>query len=628
MPDDLYQSIVDEVFGNTDSAQTPARSTPESPATSIDGESDPAEPLTGNSLRRETSNESAGFSPSEIPDALDMTDEELKQFLTTGGEYQPMAFADPIEMYGYFDRNLQEGNFTWNPWQVETGIFLAQKGYTKAERLRFLVVAANGSGKDAFVIAPFAVWHCLCKIRSRCVITSSSYTQLKNQTENYIRTLCNRINTVSAEQGLFPKPPFIIKKEHIVCRYTKSEIIMFSTDDPGRAEGYHPFPDYPQGELCIIINEAKTVPDDIFSALERCTYSRWIEISTPGHTAGHLYNSFQKSVAWRAGRPNYGYQRGRFFSRVVSAYDCHHIPREIIDQEKFELGEHSFAFRSRRLALFTSLGQRLVVTGEDLVKCITHPPIPQAIKGFTRRFGLDIGKGNDEVVLIGLEGNRIFCMECFTAKNFYEETAPIINRLLLKHGAVPEETEINADDGGVGGGLIDILQGQYHWVKINRVLNQSKVVVKGQGYGNRGAELWFSAARIIQECLIDLSALESLDTEKKFHSQVSNRHYKQHESQGTIILKSKEEERAEGIRSPDRADAFVLALAGLNIHDFKDGLDRPLTTKKVPVKNLMTQEQMLEFMDDRKYKIANGERSFTKSINPIRIIREYYSTDT
>ena len=71
-------------------------------------------------------------------------------------------------------------------WQAETLFKLA--GYTDLNDLDlpktrptdktplyYNLVAANGSGKDQVVISAFAVWFCLSKVRSRCVITSSSY---------------------------------------------------------------------------------------------------------------------------------------------------------------------------------------------------------------------------------------------------------------------------------------------------------------------------------------------------------------------------------------------------------------------------------------------------------------------
>ena len=89
-------------------------------------------------------------------------------------------------------------------WQAETLFQLA--GYTDIndldkpkERptdktpLYYNLVAANGSGKDQVVISAFAVWFCLSKVRSRCVITSSSYEQLKDQTYKHQRKQSYRL---------------------------------------------------------------------------------------------------------------------------------------------------------------------------------------------------------------------------------------------------------------------------------------------------------------------------------------------------------------------------------------------------------------------------------------------------
>jgi hypothetical protein len=169
-------------------------------------------------------------------------------------------------------------------WQAETLFQLA--GYTDINDLDlpktrptdkmplyYNLVAANGSGKDQVVISAFAVWFCLSKVRSRCVITSSSYEQLKDQTYKYIKNICEEIN-VSYGRKVFEIVEFLI-----TCNDTGSEIKCFVTDDPGKAEGRHPF-DEAGAEMAVIINEAKSITDEMFQAFSRFTgYNYWLEIS-------------------------------------------------------------------------------------------------------------------------------------------------------------------------------------------------------------------------------------------------------------------------------------------------------------------------------------------------------------
>src|SRR6185436_20668309 len=57
--------------------------------------------------------------------------------------------------------------------------------------------------------------------------------------------------------------------------------------------------------------------------------------------------------------------------------------------------------------------------------------------------------------------------------------------------------------------------------------------------------------------------------EKKLYEQLAFRHYKKNETSGKITLESKEEARANGHVSPDRADALVLALSDTTIDEIE-----------------------------------------------------------
>ena len=89
-------------------------------------------------------------------------------------------------------------------WQAETLLQLSghadgrpdspQLSPTADAPLRYTIQAANGSGKDAFVIAIVALYMLHCKARFRVVGTSSSFAQLKNQTWKFIKANAERIN--------------------------------------------------------------------------------------------------------------------------------------------------------------------------------------------------------------------------------------------------------------------------------------------------------------------------------------------------------------------------------------------------------------------------------------------------
>ena len=206
-----------------------------------------------------------------------------------GDSWQKLDFESPVELLAVLHPAINNHTVILHKWQAEVGEQLAAAKATSIHPYKYCLCAANGSGKDAFVIAPFAMWFVLTKIRSLVVITSASGVQLTNQTENYIRALGTRANNFY--RPLYGKDIVKVNQRSIKSGLTGSEIVMFSTDEEGRAEGYHPLE--PNAEMAIIVNEAKTVPPPIFRALRRCTgYQLLVQRIYPWRTTWRLLQEF------------------------------------------------------------------------------------------------------------------------------------------------------------------------------------------------------------------------------------------------------------------------------------------------------------------------------------------------
>jgi hypothetical protein len=113
------------------------------------------------------------------------------------------------------------------------------------------------------------------------------------------------------------------------------------------------------------------------------------------------------------------------------------------------------------------------------------------------------------------------------------------------------------------------------WQKIRPVLNQSKAK-DTKHYRNRGAELWSKFARLVEAgCLIPLN-------DQKLYEQISSRKYKQSTaSLDKITLQAKGEMLSQGLPSPDRADAAVLAFTDVSVQEYLDAYEFQTPTKVV-----------------------------------------------
>lgn len=440
-----------------------------------------------------------------------------------------LAFVDP---------EINEGRVTPYKWQFDQLREMSDPNISDDNPYLLAMPAANGSGKDKYIIAPLAVWALCCKYKARTIITTSSGTQLTRQTEPYMRQLCGRVNE------LFGDGFIRVRQRHMTCETTGSEIVMFATDEGGQAEGYHP---WEKGSwMLLIVNEAKSVAPEIFQAIERCTgYTHQIFISSPGEPSGDFYKA---------------YTSGLYKTRKVTAFHCPHIKQRDIDKTAILYGKSSPLFRSKILAEFTSIGSLVVIPIEQYERCIKEAKeIDNNRLG--RRAGIDLAAGGDETVISVFQGNKQIALEGFHTPDTVEGVDMIVRRL---EAWELEPSNVYADDGGVGRSIIDQIwrrkrnKGGY-WL-INRVLNQSPAVTTSE-YGNRGAELYFNFQRLIQESLVVL-----IDDPKQ-KTQLTTRKYKQGAATGKLTLQSKADARAEGMESPDRADATVLAFTGITVLD-------------------------------------------------------------
>lgn len=478
-----------------------------------------------------------------------------------------------IQFLAIFDPSVRQQLFTLHPWQIDINedfslgrtrdkldpnIILKSEIPTSIHPYKYALCAANGSGKDAFVIAPFALWFICTKIKAKVIITSASGTQLTTQTESYIAALAREVNNWS--KSIFGYEMLKVNKRHVYCKRSGSVIHMFATDEGEKAEGHHPTA--PGCEMAIIVNEAKSIKPEIFLALRRCTgYNYLLFISSPGEPFGDFYDAFEN---WQN-------------RRRISYFDCpHHSPDEF-EEERIKYGEHHPWFRSKWLALFTAIGGTYVITKENLIKVrkkARQNSIPWLNKSAPISIGIDIGlsEHGDETVMSVWQGNKQLAQYTYREQDSVN-LAHLLKHDLLKHVTL-DHKYIFADDGGVGRSVIDIMR-NLGVKRINRVLNNSVDNINRKAFRNKGAATWFKVNR-----LFELEAIIPLDDDTLYRQLESRKYKKSDAGLSKLTLEPKSEMRKAGISSPDRADAMVLAFTHCDIKQYisaksQDSAPRP-----------------------------------------------------
>lgn len=450
-------------------------------------------------------------------------------------------FDTPEDVLLTYDESIQSGSVELYPWQIKFLRDFAGPA-THEDPVKLLLRANNGAGKSQFILAPCIVWLAISFDLSLSYVTSSSASQLDTQTERYIDLLCNKMNNVHRKE-FNGKDIWDVIKRKKEFHPTKSYVDLFATDEAKKAEGKHPLK--PFAEFGIFIDEGKSIEEAIYGAISRCHgFTRRLTSSSPGGCIGDFYETAtaENSKDDLSSKNVLGWK-----TLKVTSFDCPHISKNEITNLIRQKGLYDPIVRSTHFAEFTSVGEQVVIPLQVYNDCEKN--FNREIYFGERRAGLDLAAGGDEVVMSIWDGNINIAQEVMRGTGV-ADTNPIVNEVIswIKKWKINPDN-IDADDGGVGRGIISHIWDKGY--KIRRVLNQWRAI-DNTHYANRGTENWFSFKRYIEEYQVKLVK------DNVLKSQLTNRYYK-NSAKLLLQLESKDQAKAHGHPSPDRADACVLA---------------------------------------------------------------------
>jgi hypothetical protein len=499
--------------------------------------------------------------PTRLPADRHLTQEHLENHrLNNDLDGEVMDWRDPAEMFLALVDDI-----TPYRWQYEEMRRLA--GYNGKEKvqptpalpIKYLMAAANGSGKDQLIIASWAVWYACTGKRSRVVGTSASDRQVKQQTDPWIRWLATLHNKYLGRQYFRS-----VQKYHAVPEIG-SRIELYVTNNEGAAEGYHPDPG---GRMGLFINEAKSVGTEAYRALTRCSgYDTWIEISSPGRTVGRFYEKWMDCTV----EYPMPLELGKYYKRTITGFDCPHLTeaQRIAILDEGGGGETNALYESSWLAKFSSIHEDVIIHQYMLDNAAGATEIAGK-----KRIGLDIGSTGDPSAIYLLRGNKIVYEEEFSQPDLIKQTDYIMS-ILERYDFL--DAEGNGDHNGLGQGVIDGLRSR--GVNIRGIYNQAAAMDSSR-YLNLGAETWFSLKDLIVNKILHIP-----EKYGQLRSELTSRYYAVR-GNGKYALESKKlhKKRTEG-KSPNRADAFVLAFAGTTVAKFMQESAQPQQSRIVDPRN-------------------------------------------
>ncbi|MFI2426514.1 hypothetical protein ACH5A7_20860 [Streptomyces sp. NPDC018955] len=310
--------------------------------------------------------------------------------------------------------------------------------------------------------------------------------------------------------------------------------------------------------VLVILDEACGIPGQLWVAADALTTNsdcRILAIGNPDNPASHFRKVCQPGSGWNV------IGISAFESPNLTGEEVPHevaqalVSRGWVEEKATEWGEGNPLYKSKVLGEFSEDAPNKVVRASDIAKCRINPEAkPAAADLEPVELGVDVGGGGDETVIRERRGRRAG-REWRAHTDRPEKIAPLVLTAIKESGA----TAVKVDSIGIGFGVIGELrnlasQGK-HSARIVGV-NVGEKSAQPDKFKNLRAEIWWEIGRGLSERQgWDLSLMDNADTTV---AQLLEPLWEV-DAQGRIFVEPKDEIRKRLGRSPDNADALLLA---------------------------------------------------------------------
>jgi len=403
------------------------------------------------------------------------------------------------------------------------------------------IKSGHGTGKTAFD-AWIILWWMYTREHSKCPCTAPTEAQLKDVLWSELSKWHNKLDP-------FFKDAFVVTSDRFYHKeHDKTWFAVARTarkEKPEALQGFH-------GEhLMFIIEEASGVVEEVFTVVRGAltdteNNNRCVMTSNPTRTIGFFYNSHE---LWN-GDP-----------WVCLTFNCEDSPivsRKFISQMASEFGVDSDTYRVRVQGEFPLQSDYTLIPKDWIVKAMKRTvsyPKRLARKKFDTA-GVDVARyGENKTVFVLVRGVTVVAVWQYPRQSTMV-TAGKISALTDYMDA----GDINIDEAGVGGGVVDRLWEMGHNVT---GVDVSRKATDPEKFANLRAQYYWDLRTRFEEGSISLKPIaDKLKKPEmvKLVEQLSSLRYEYNSSQ-KIAIWTKEKMRREGIKSPDFADALMLAFA-------------------------------------------------------------------
>jgi hypothetical protein len=310
--------------------------------------------------------------------------------------------------------------------------------------------------------------------------------------------------------------------------------------------------------VLIILDEACGIPEQLWIAADALATNpgcRILAIGNPDNPTSHFRKVCSPGSGWHTIGIS-AYESPNLTGEAVPAKLAQAlVSREWVEEKLREWGEDNPIYRSKVLGEFSADSPVQIVRSSDVAACRIPPDEPhQPDRLLPVELGVDVAGGGDETVIRERRGVRAG-REWRDHTDRPEVIAPMVIRAIRESGA----TAVKVDSIGVGFGVIGELRNaarrDEHRAQIIAV-NVGEKAHQPDKYANLRAELWWEIGRLLSERRgWDLFGMDNADTTV---AQLLEPRWST-DAAGRIIVEKKAEIIKRLGRSPDNADALLLA---------------------------------------------------------------------
>jgi len=435
-----------------------------------------------------------------------------------------------IRHFVAFPEDYVEKILKYTPTKQQLSFFkVLPKAINKKKNIA--IRSGHGTGKTR-TIAAIIKWFMDTRPFPRVIVTAPTQHQLYDIAWSELSKVHS--GSVTRDSCEWKKTSFYNKK------YPETWFAVARTSrDPEGMQGFH------AEHLLFIVDEASGVSQEILEAIEgsqtqdNCTI---VLLGNPTKISGGFYDAFHSKRNFY-----YTFRFNSEESEIVNPLYC--------EQLAAKYGKDSDIYRVRVLGEFPKAEPDTLISIDKCESAVIREDARLSSINDPIEIGCDVARyGGDETTIYSRQGFVSF-EECIIRSSDLMTVCGELIKVMRKYPG--RNYLLNIDDSGLGGGVTDRMievVNELHIPCIVTGVNNGSTARDSETYVNTGTEMWYYMKEWIQQAQIP--------NDQDLIGQLSSRKYGVN-SKGKCILESKEQMKARGVTSPDRAEGLILTLRSL-----------------------------------------------------------------